>query len=279
MLKALRFLPFALSTLAPLASHACSSEPFIGSMCIMAWPKANGFGGGMYLQANGAQLPMSNYQALFAVIGFTYGGNNSSIFNLPDLRGRTIIGAGQGPGLPAYLWGQAGGAATATLTTANLPSHVHDASTAAVNVSMANVTAKSTLSGLAATTSMAGVQGTVAGSAFALNAYNGNGGASAASGAALATANGPASKIYASNAPNVPMAAGSISGNANVAFAGNPTTSITGGSVTTTLTGAPTATLQGSTGVTGGGNAFSVMQPYVPMTIYIAVNGLFPTVD
>lgn len=279
MMKVLRILPLALAGLSPGISQACSSEPYIGSVCIMAWPKANGFGNGSYLQANGAQLPIQNYQALFAVIGTTYGGNGIQYFNLPDLRGRTIIGAGQGAGQPLYQVGQAGGSSSVTLTTANMPAHAHDASPVAVNVSLANVKASSTLSGLAATTSMAGVQGTVAGSGLTLNGYNGNGSASAAAGAALATANGPANKIYAASAPNVAMAAGSIGGSASVAFSGSPTTSITGGTVATVLNGAATAGLTGNTGVAGSGSAFSVMPPYLAMSVYIAVQGLFPSVN
>ena len=74
---------------------------------------------------NGALLPISQYQALFALIGTTYGGNGSTNFALPDLRGRTAIGMGQGSGQPSYVIGQTGGATQVSLTVANLAPHTH----------------------------------------------------------------------------------------------------------------------------------------------------------
>lgn len=66
------------------------------------------------------------YADLFAAIGETYGvGDGSTTFNLPDFRGRTIIGAGTGSGLTARSRGDTGGAETHTLTKAQIPTHVH----------------------------------------------------------------------------------------------------------------------------------------------------------
>jgi microcystin-dependent protein len=73
----------------------------------------------------GQVLSISQYQALFALIGTTYGGNGVQTFALPDLRGRAPIGVGAGPGLPNYSLGQAGGSPTTTLTVANMPAHTH----------------------------------------------------------------------------------------------------------------------------------------------------------
>lgn len=57
----------------------------------------------------GQLLPISPNTALFSLLGTTYGGDGRTTFGLPDLRGRAPIGAGTGPGLPAYNLGQRGG--------------------------------------------------------------------------------------------------------------------------------------------------------------------------
>ncbi len=73
----------------------------------------------------GQLLPISQNQALFSLLGTTYGGDRKTTFALPDLRGIAPIGPGDGPGLPSYRDGQKGGATTTTLTVASLPSHNH----------------------------------------------------------------------------------------------------------------------------------------------------------
>ncbi|MFC4872779.1 phage tail protein [Negadavirga shengliensis] len=82
--------------------------------------------GWMFCQ--GQLLPISQNQALFAILGTTYGGNGTTTFALPDLRGRVPIGTGVGPGLPDYREGQMGGSAANTLTVNNLPPHNHSVS-------------------------------------------------------------------------------------------------------------------------------------------------------
>ena len=59
--------------------------------------------------ANGQLLPVSQNQALFSLLGTTYGGDGRTTFALPDLRGRSPIHAGQGPGLSNYRLGSKGG--------------------------------------------------------------------------------------------------------------------------------------------------------------------------
>ena len=68
---------------------------------------------------NGASVSTTTYAALFAVIGYTYGGSGGS-FNLPDLRDRTAIGAGS-----SYALGNTGGSSSTTLSISNMPSHNH----------------------------------------------------------------------------------------------------------------------------------------------------------
>lgn len=82
---------------------------------------------------DGQLLPISQNQALFSILGTTYGGNGIQTFALPDMRGRTAVSQGNGAGLPAYNLGQQGGSETTTLILNNLPSHVHNGP---VNVSL-----------------------------------------------------------------------------------------------------------------------------------------------
>ena len=57
-------------------------------------------------EAAGQLLPISQYAALFSLLGTMYGGDGRTTFALPDLRGSVVIGSGTGPGLPNYSQGQ-----------------------------------------------------------------------------------------------------------------------------------------------------------------------------
>jgi microcystin-dependent protein len=76
---------------------------------------------------SGQLLAIAQFQALYSLLGTSYGGDARSVFGLPDLRGRTPIGQGQGPGLTDRIMGQAMGTETVTMTAANLPPHTHTA--------------------------------------------------------------------------------------------------------------------------------------------------------
>lgn len=76
---------------------------------------------------DGSLLPISEYDALFALIGTTYGGDGQTTFGVPDLRGRVPIHQGTGPGLSTYVIGQKAGAETVTLTANQMPAHTHPA--------------------------------------------------------------------------------------------------------------------------------------------------------
>lgn len=79
-----------------------------------------------YLLCDGSAVSRTTYAELFAVIGTTYGsGDGSTTFNLPDLRSRVIVGAGQGTGLTNRLRGSTGGSETHTLTVNEIPAHNH----------------------------------------------------------------------------------------------------------------------------------------------------------
>lgn len=74
---------------------------------------------------NGQLLPISEYEALFTLIGTIYGGDGQTTFAVPDLRGRVPISLGQGPGLSNYVLGQRAGQDEVTLTSTQMPSHSH----------------------------------------------------------------------------------------------------------------------------------------------------------
>lgn len=97
--------------------------PFLGEIRMFGGNFApNGFA-----FCDGRILAIAQNDALFALIGTTYGGDGVTTFGLPDLRGRIPVHAGQGPGLSSYVLGQSGGSETVTLITQQLPNHAHAA--------------------------------------------------------------------------------------------------------------------------------------------------------
>lgn len=62
-----------------------------------------------WAKCEGQILAISQHEALFSILGTTYGGDGRTTFALPDLRGRVIIGPGQAPGLSSRNWGEQGG--------------------------------------------------------------------------------------------------------------------------------------------------------------------------
>lgn len=83
-----------------------------------------------FLLCQGQAVSRSTYSALYAVLGNTYGaGDNSTTFNLPDMRGRVPMGVGQGPSLTNRALGAKDGVESVSLTQAQMPVHTHSAST------------------------------------------------------------------------------------------------------------------------------------------------------
>ncbi len=105
------------------------SEPFIGEIRLFAGL----FAPVGWAFCDGSPLAIADNDALFSLIGTTYGGDGQETFNLPDLRGRVPVHQGSGPGLSSYVAGQTGGVESVALTTSQLPAHTHasTASTAA----------------------------------------------------------------------------------------------------------------------------------------------------
>src|SRR5436309_3032716 len=92
------------------------SQPFLGEIKIISWnfaPKGWAF-------CNGQLLPINQNQALFSILGTTYGGDGRVNFALPDFRGRIPIHQGQG-----WLEGQAAGQEFHTVTQSEMPAHTH----------------------------------------------------------------------------------------------------------------------------------------------------------
>ncbi len=73
----------------------------------------------------GQLLPISQYTALFSLLGVQFGGDGRTNFALPDLRGRAPIDQGQGPGLTPYVVGSQQGVESVGLTTNTAPTHSH----------------------------------------------------------------------------------------------------------------------------------------------------------
>jgi microcystin-dependent protein len=92
------------------------SEPFLGEIKIISWnfaPKGWAF-------CNGTLLPINQNQALFSILGTTYGGDGMRTFGLPNLQGRVPTHIGNG-----IVLGELGGEATHTLNISELPGHTH----------------------------------------------------------------------------------------------------------------------------------------------------------
>ena len=95
-----------------------------GTMAVITCFAAN-FAPKYWATCDGTLLSIAQNQALFSLIGTTYGGNGTNNFALPDLRGRTPVSIGQGSGLSNYTLGQQAGSESSVLNIANLPVHGH----------------------------------------------------------------------------------------------------------------------------------------------------------
>lgn len=97
------------------------SDPFIGEIRMVGFT----FAPQGWAECDGQLLAISQNDALFSLLGTTYGGDGVSTFALPDLRGRVPIHQGSGPGLSDRPIGSRGGVEQVTLTAAQIPSHTH----------------------------------------------------------------------------------------------------------------------------------------------------------
>jgi len=205
-----------------------------------------------WMKCEGQTLQISQYQALFSLLGVQYGGDGRTTFSLPDLRCRTLVGAGQSPSAPGMnvVQGQqlgvaavsttASGSASVTLDAAHMPKHNHT-----VSIAGDQFTATSTLK---------------------------------------ATGTGPGANAPAEGAA-LGSTVGAGTGQASIYVSGSdPTTSLNANSVTTKLSG----TVQVTSSDAGGGPtplvvpvsvpvSVNVVQPSLGMNYIICVEGIYPT--
>jgi len=97
------------------------SEPFLGEIRMVGFnfaPRGWAF-------CDASILAISTNTALFSLLGTTYGGNGTTTFGLPDFRGRSPVGMGQGPGLTNITQGEMSGAENVTILSTQMPAHTH----------------------------------------------------------------------------------------------------------------------------------------------------------
>lgn len=125
------------------------SEPFIGEIRM--------FGGNFaprgWAFCNGQIMSIATNTALFSLLGTTYGGNGQTTFALPDLRGRSPIGMGQGPGLTDITQGEAAGVENVTLLSSQMPMHNHLATATTTTTATGTLQVAGTASNASATPS------------------------------------------------------------------------------------------------------------------------------
>ncbi|AWJ82141.1 phage tail protein (plasmid) [Azospirillum sp. TSH58] len=202
-------------------------------------------------QCLGQQFQVSQNQALFAITGAMYGGNGTTNFNLPDLRGRVMIGSGTSPYLNNQTLnpGNFGGVANNTLTQQNLPAHIHAATFSPVGSSTsATVTAAAAIP----VSTVDGASSTPLGGNNYLGALRFND--TVGAGVELV---GPYSS---GTAPN------------GSALVGSATGTVTMGGLTGTVS------ISAGGGVTNP-TPVNNMQPYLALTMLIVTSGIFPMRD
>lgn len=245
------------------AQATCAVEPFIGSICYTAAD----FCPEQYLEANGQQLAINQYAALYSLLGVRFGGNATTNFNVPDLRARTVVGRNSValPGRSAIPLAGTRGAEQVTLNANQLPPHVHPAtvSTTAFNAS-GNVSLPTAVTWTEQAVS-------VKGSVKLANSVGG-GATTPVNNAVLTKAAGAQGAIYAATGT------ADLNIGPEQTFTGTlPAKSLTGtamGSISLPVTGSPTVTI--------GPNAtnnqpVNTVDPQIALTACIAVYGIYPT--
>lgn len=133
------------------------STPFLGEIRMFGFGRTPTG----WQACDGSLLAISEYDALFNLLGTTYGGDGQTTFAVPDLRGRLPLHQGQGPGLSNRVIGEIAGSETVTLTEQQMPTHTHSL----------NATTSAASTGTPGT---ALLPGTVSGDTFYVNTITGN---------------------------------------------------------------------------------------------------------
>lgn len=140
------------------------TQPYVGQMQLFGF----NFAPSGWQQCNGQLLPISQYAALFSIIGTYYGGNGTSNFALPNMQGNVAVGVGQGIGLSQYVQGETGGGTSVTVTTSTMARHNH---TLVATTTATGTTATAAGNQLAVGSAGGGKQG---GTAYAADIYSPN---------------------------------------------------------------------------------------------------------
>lgn len=99
------------------------SDPFLGEIRLVGFNYAPDG----WALCQGQVMQTNQNQALYSLLGNTFGGTSPNTFGLSDMRGRTPVGAGAGAGLTPITWGQKGGNESVALSQSQLPAHTHSA--------------------------------------------------------------------------------------------------------------------------------------------------------
>lgn len=265
----------AMAAWSPIAS-ACAAEPLVASVCAMAVSPGTRFQNmnNSYMLAAGQVMPINQNAALFSLLGVTFGGNGSTTFALPDLRGKVIVGYDARDVTRSV--GATGGSASIKLTVAQLPPHALTLSN--VPVTLSNMQATTTLTGLAATANLAGVVLKGAASGLTMKVASTANGQNSPANNYLGKSNGAAGNLYSSQAPDTTLNPGAIGGDLTLTVGSGVTAPVAiTGAAATTVTGGGSAS--GTTGIIGSGADVPVMPPYLVLPYYIAYNGIYPSSD
>lgn len=222
------------------ATASCSTDPFIGSMCVTA---ADFCPEPYYMKAEGQYLPISEWQALFSLLGTNFGGDGRTNFQLPDMRGRTAVGQGFGPGLLTIPLAQYGGRDFIRLTQSHLPPHRHTVGSG-VRVNASNVNIDVAVEVPLSTSSGTSHKVPASGATFLNTVGKDNFG------------DNDEVKIYGSAGTSGAHLVGT--GKSEVQFGNN-------------------IFVEGAVESTGLGDMFDNRQPFVGLTHCIAVNGTYPS--
>lgn len=227
-------------------------DPFVGQLLTLPfnWAPEG------WASCTGQVISTAQSQALFALIGDLYGGNGSSTFGLPNLQGRTVVGAGVDANGTNWAVGASGGSPTTTLTLNHLPQHTHDAAFTPSTPPSPSATVAASVTGFNSSVALSATYN-------AVSATGATGVPSA--GASLGIANPGATKLYTSVAGTaVPIGTVTATGNLT-------------GTLSVDTTGSyPTAGGSVLLGATGQGLPFSIVPPFVSLNVVIAMNGIFP---
>src|SRR5271157_4168043 len=98
------------------------AQPFVGQIIAVGF----GFTPVGWLPCDGTTRPIAQYEPLYQLIGTTYGGNGTTTFGLPDLRGRAPVHFGRGSGLSTYVLGQISGSESVTMVASQAAAHNHN---------------------------------------------------------------------------------------------------------------------------------------------------------